>query len=390
MPGIRNKKLKCGAYQGWYFDYRKKRVFFTGTRSKTQTYNIACQKEKEHHELYLRGEAPSNLDIPVNQVLQNYFEWGESQGGKKGNPWKKDVCLKKATHLSWWVKELNLKTMADLQRSSILFDVEKAIGKYRENKAGKTVFLRVEALNSFINWCIKRNFLKQNKIKDITDFDKEPETPRRAFSEAEFLNLLKVAPLERKILYEMAVNTGLRVNELRCLEKDDLIDTGLILSKKWTKNQEDDFLPLAPNLIKKVREFNQSEYLKKVFAVRGKNRLIRFHKSQPLLYVPLHPDRAIKIDCRKAEIPNSTKQGKIVFHSLRMTFASRLIEEGANVKELQDLMRHKDVKLTLKIYAKIQDKRKQELVSRVFRVCSGEKSVKSGHLEVTENKMIGA
>ena len=57
---------------------------------------------------------------------------------------------------------------------------------------------------------------------------------------------LASSPLPRSLLYEMALFSGLRANELRSLTIDDLdLDRyGVILNAEWTKNRQEGCQPL--------------------------------------------------------------------------------------------------------------------------------------------------
>lgn len=386
MPGVRNKKLKSGSYQGWYFDYRKKQTFFKGTTSKRQTYNIAIQKEKIHHELWLKGETPSKLELPIETVLKDYFTWGCSHGGKRGNPWSKEVFQKKQTHLNWWVDNLKINVIGDLQKD-ILFKCEKAIQDYRKDRTGKTVYLRIEALSSFISWCIKNEILTQNKIKRITKFDKSPDVERRALTIEEFKKICEVSSIERKILYELAVNSGLRANELQMLSVDDLTPEGIRLYK-WTKNRETLIQPLHPDLIKKLKEFSKLNIPEKCYQKAYRNKALPFIPKKPLVYVSTHPERYFKQDAIKAGVKIKTSEGKIDFHALRTTFVTWTIENGANLKEAQELARHSDINLTSNIYAKVRAKRKQDILSNMFSLCSSENDLDKLLSKVAEKQAV--
>lgn len=67
------------------------------------------------------------------------------------------------------------------------------------------------------------------------------------------------------------------------------------------------------------------------------------------------------------EIQNATKEKRdpvllphFTCHVLRHTFCSRLCENDGNIKAIQEIMGHQDIKTTMDIYAEISDKRKQE------------------------------
>lgn len=98
--------------------------------------------------------------------------------------------------------------------------------------------------------------------------------------------------------------------------------------------------------------------------------------------------RRITRDCNEKQLDRSSNPKvllpKFSCHSLRHTFATRLVELGVNIKVAQDVLGHKDVKTTLNIYADATQELKQrefEDLQRKMGAHSGEekseKSVKS-------------
>ncbi len=66
-----------------------------------------------------------------------------------------------------------------------------------------------------------------------------------------------------------------------------------------------------------------------------------------------HIDRLFFRDYDAAGIPEIAPGGTLVFHGLRHTYCSLLIESGANVKEAQTLLRHMDPKITMNVYSHV-------------------------------------
>lgn len=74
--------------------------------------------------------------------------------------------------------------------------------------------------------------------------------------------------------------------------------------------------------------------------------------------------RRIIRDCNDSQLEKNMANPLLLpnfsCHSLRHTFTTRLIEEGVNIKVIQDVLGHKDVKTTLNIYADATKELKQK------------------------------
>ena len=75
--------------------------------------------------------------------------------------------------------------------------------------------------------------------------------------------------------------------------------------------------------------------------------------------------------CGKAGISMQTFDGEglplehVDVHSLRRTFATELIVNGADPKSVQELLGHKTLDMTMKIYAKVKGASKRQAVARL-------------------------
>lgn len=74
--------------------------------------------------------------------------------------------------------------------------------------------------------------------------------------------------------------------------------------------------------------------------------------------------RRIIRDCNDAQFAKKSSSPvllpKFSCHSLRHTFTTRLVEEGVNIKVVQDVLGHKDVETTLNIYTDVTKELKQK------------------------------
>jgi integrase len=250
--------------------------------------------------------------------------------------------------------------VADL--GNALARVESALRElHREGLAGKTISNYAEALAAFCDWCVERGYLNRDPLEKLKGFDTTPKTLRRAMTIAEIRKLLAVSPNHRALLWETALLSGLRADELRHLSKDHLDVHGLHLDASWTKNRKGGFLPLPQTLIERLQDFDEA--MDRYRAVYKE--LPSFIPEHPLLYVPRDPARELDKDLAAASIPKYTKAGKLDFHALRVTYINLIIESGVTVKEAQALARHTTPQMTMNIYGRTREERLCEAVEKI-------------------------
>jgi integrase/recombinase XerD len=262
-----------------------------------------------------------------------------SQGGRRGRPWSPEHARKRKQNLRFWKEKLKLPTQHDLLSCQV--KVERVIYQLHIEKrlSGKTCWNRAESLTAFCRWCIERDYLDRDPLRRLKRPNTDPVQQRRPLSPEEIPLLLDKCLPERRLLYETAICTGLRANELRNITPLHLeTERGSIrLEAAWTKNRLDGFQPVPDWLMVKLTTEASD-----------------MAPEQPLFLVQkTHPARMIQADLERAGIPLiKPGEGKIVFHSLRMTYCSLLDYSGASAKENQELARHSTPTLTMQRYVR--------------------------------------
>lgn len=219
---------------------------------------------------------------------------------------------------------MTLEHVSDLEGA--LACVEAVLRELRaDGRAGKTVSNYAEALAAFCDWCVERAYFVSDPLKNLRGFDTTPQTQRRAITTDEVRRLLAVCPTYRRLLWETALLSGLRANELRHLSIDhlDVERGGLYLDASWTKNRRDDFLPLPRSLVHRLHIFaTTGEVTQKYQQVYASKEVPRRVPTHPLLYVPRDPARELDKGLKAAAIPKYTREGKVDFHALRLAYTS--------------------------------------------------------------------
>ena len=368
MAGARKKPSPSGRYQGFFIDHTGKKRYFTGSTRRSETVRIARKLEEDHREIRLGYREPRQTyfkyrDRPFMDTVGEYIEWGKLQGGHKGRPWSEYHTPRKRRYLELWAETLDLKVLADLD--NLLPRVEATLRELADRgKTGKTISNVAEALVSFCNWCVIRGYLSDNPLAKLAEVDTTPKEEYQALSLDEIYRLLKVAPEHLKLLYIIAMTTGLRANELRSLTRRhlDRKNSSLILDPAWTKNRKSTLQPLPKRLVLQLESFCGSGMVQALYQ--------RFYRDfvypmDALLYVPSHPARELDKDLKKAGIPKHTDDGKVAFHALRTCFVTLTYEAGATHKEAQELARHSTPELTANTYGRTRNERLAKVAETV-------------------------
>jgi integrase len=350
MAGLVSKPLLSGKRRAWFMDWRGKQIFFTGTTNPKETLRMA-ERHEDHHTRIKEGDLPppkaSDMPREFLEVAAEYLAWGAAQGGHGGRAWSPVHSAMRTRHLTkFWPARLNSKTLTDVT----LPKVEETARELLKSKTGKTVQAHVESIKALCRWAESRGYLDENPMEGMAAFDTTPKTTRRALSAAEISKLLEAAPAERRIVYETAMCTGYRKGELTALRVSDLhVDTcSLTLAAADSKGRRASRQPIPEALSVKLKAASQGK-----------------PADAPLLYVDKHIDRLFFRDFKAAGMTETGPGGSLVFHSLRHTYCSLVIESGASLTEAQRLLRHQDPKLTANVYSHARQDRLQSTAEAV-------------------------
>jgi len=172
-----------------------------------------------------------------------------------------------------------------------------------------------------------------DKVDESSDIRRQ----RRALSADELLRLMEAIPDQYKAVYRFMLNTGLRRQEVEDLQWGDVrLDSPapfLKLRPKATKSRRADTLPLRGDVAAELRTMRGD-------AGDG-DRVF---------------DRTPAMDEHRnflaaAGIPYKDEQGyRFDFHAGRHTYGTLLSKAGVSPREAMELMRHSDLRLTMKVY----------------------------------------
>jgi integrase len=171
---------------------------------------------------------------------------------------------------------------------------------------------------------------------------KENNKRLRFLTEDEIPTLLDACPEYLRRIVICAINTGMRRGEILSLKWDQVRNGFIYLSK--TKTNEPRQIPINDDLELLFKEIRKDQHLtsKHVFTNTGKQvRAI---------------ERSFRGSLKRAGIQDFR------FHDLRHTFASLVLMKGGSLKDVQELLGHKTMTMTLR-YGHLTQEHKRKAVN---------------------------
>ena len=263
----------------------------------------------------------------------------------------KSILVKYLTELK------NLKNYSDNTISSYSFDITqfleseinyKELSKYLRflNEIGyskSSINRKITSVNSFLTWCQKNSYVNQLEIKKVKSLKLDKKLP--SVLTANYINkLLDELPsstdkeLRDKAILEIMYSSGLRVSEVSDLSLEDVKSNKSV--KVIGKGRKERVLPITKRSLNAINTY-----------IQHSRKNLANDKSQDYLFLGV---RGGKLSDREIRRIVSLRVGTFP-HSIRHTFATHLLEGGADLRIVQEMLGHKDPSTT-QIYTHVSKK----------------------------------
>jgi integrase len=234
-----------------------------------------------------------------------------------------------------------------------------------------------------LNWGVKHGVIGSNPLKAIKPLRHDCPRQRRPLSLAEVNRLLEASREPWKSVWYAFLTTGMRYAEVRELRFTDLDWTNreIIIRAGVAKNHRERRIPMDDRLYQilaeRLAQRDQRQPGRGVTPKQDAQIKARFTKDHvftgalctPLSHAMLY--RSFHLSCKRSGIEALTldSQGREVehldLHSLRVTFATEQIENGSDPKTVQELLGHRTLDMTMRLYAKIRHQSKRQAIGRL-------------------------
>jgi len=235
-------------------------------------------------------------------------------------------------------------------------ELERYVAELRSRGfAATTIARRMAAVRSFFRHLVLIGACSENPAADVSLPRRARRLPR-TLSPAEAERLVEsangVAPrdLRDRALVELLYGAGLRVSEAVGLERNG-VDLEERLVRSIGKGDKERIVPLGRSAADALRRYLS----------RGRPYLDKRHRPELFLNAkggPLTRAGAFLIMRRLAE-KAGLDPTRIHPHLLRHSFATHLLEGGADLRSVQEMLGHADL-ATTELYTHVTDRRRRE------------------------------
>lgn len=325
-----------------------------------------------------------NLDLIQRVKKLPQVRWSQSNKSwyVPNSPYYRDKFKLKEIYLNFKIHKLNLID----ENKDILIDYIKTLelNGYSPNTVRTYVnefsqllvslgdisvdTLDIKKLNSYLYYCIKNLKLSENTInsrvnaikfyyekvlkKERLIFDiprpKKPSLLPKSIHSNEIKKIFDLTTnLKHNTILKLCYGMGLRVSEIVNIKIEDIDSKSMRVLIQRAKGKKDRYVNLPQSILEQLRTYYKiykpSQYL--------------FEGQKGEAYSV----RSVQMIFKKA-MKSANINKKIGVHGLRHSFATHLLENGTDIRFIQELLGHKDIKTTL-IYTQVSNKSIQNIKS---------------------------
>lgn len=290
------------------------------------------------------------LDLPVKSAIEGkvikinpanqaaYRAMHQQLKLKKYSPSTIRVYLGEFNHLLSLLKDFPVDKMTPKRlKDYFLYCVEK------EKMAERKLNGKINAIKFYFEQVL-------NRPKMFFDIPrpKKPQTLPKALSKKEVKRIFSVTTnIKHLLALQLAYGMGLRVSETVNLKVKDIDSERMVVHIRGAKGKKDRYVPLPESLLELLRRY-YLQYRPEDYLLEGQ------YGGQ---YSKVSVQHIFKTAMRKARIYKT-----IGIHGLRHSYATHLLESGADMRFIQELLGHNSIKTT-QIYTKVTPRSLSKIMS---------------------------
>ena len=297
----------------------------------------------------------------INEIIENFAHTKVIDKGVTSNTiiaYKKDLNL----FTSWCLN--NQINFVEVKKKDINFYIHFLKEK---NLNSSSINRKLSVIKSFYDYLNQIGLVNSNELKIIGTQKSQKNLPK-LLSEKEILHLIdksgkiyienpikNIMYLRTQVILEILYSTGLRISELLNIKINQVanIKDKLYINGKGNKQR--------------LVIFNQNalDLLKNWIAIMIKNNKNKnSYLFENIENTNVISRQQIYKDLKKLALKTNTELEKLSPHSVRHSFASHMLNRGADLRTIQKLLGHSDISTT-EIYTQVRQNRLKGLVNNI-------------------------
>lgn len=284
--------------------------------------------------------------MAINNILMDYLHYLKVERGLSENTINSyGIDLKLFLE---YLRENEIPSFKQVNKEVIVNYMQ---SEKNNNKANSSILRSVSSLRKFFQYLAQEKIIEKDPMLLIDTPKKKQHLPQ-VLTKEEVEKLLRspntgqVLGLRDRAMLELMYATGLRISEIINLKLEDLHLTMGTL-QTLGKGHKERIVPVGDEAIKWVNRYLEEARPKLLKQKRSNYLFLNFHGNN---LTRQGVWKNLKAEVRKAGI-----QKNITPHTLRHSFATHILENGADLRIVQELLGHADISTT-QIYTHLSNK----------------------------------
>lgn len=292
--------------------------------------------------------------MAINNILMDYLHYLKVERGLSENTIDSyGIDLKLFLE---YLRENEIPSFKQVNKEVIVNYMQ---SEKNNNKANSSILRSVSSLRKFFQYLAQEKIIEKDPMLLIDTPKKKQHLPQ-VLTKEEVEKLLRspntgqVLGLRDRAMLELMYATGLRISEIINLKLEDLHLTMGTL-QTLGKGHKERIVPVGDEAIKWVNRYLEEARPKLLKQKRSNYLFLNFHGNN---LTRQGVWKNLKAEVRKAGI-----QKNITPHTLRHSFATHILENGADLRIVQELLGHADISTT-QIYTHLSNKQLADIYNR--------------------------
>ena len=240
----------------------------------------------------------------------------------------------------FWQYLINIYELDDMTKATTQMVRSYVVSLKEKGEENRSVNRKMSALRSFYKFCLREKVISVSPLQGVKSLKQPKElakfVPEQDIEKVRFEEDGSFKAVRDEMLFELLYQTGMRQAELRGLKDDDVSKSAMQL-KVLGKRSKERIIPISAEMLKMIEgykivrdeQFPERDNVMLLVDDRGKA------MSPTFVYRVVH---------RILEGVTTLEQKSP--HVLRHTFATHMLNEGADIRAIQKILGHSSLNST--------------------------------------------